>query len=127
MELCQGKVRLEVRMRFFTRGWWAWNRLPRAVARPRAAGVQGASGLVNVLRHKVRLLSGSVWSQESDLMVLMKRPSSVAFSDAACWSWLYIGVNLGTFYLALSFTASFQKNSHCLLMVSMDAVSSAWG
>jgi len=31
MELCQGKVRLGVRDRFFTRGQWAWNRLPRAV------------------------------------------------------------------------------------------------
>ena len=31
MELCQGKVRLGVRDRFFTRGQWARNRLPRAV------------------------------------------------------------------------------------------------
>ena len=31
MELCQGRGRLGVRKRFFTRGWWAWNGLPRAV------------------------------------------------------------------------------------------------
>jgi len=31
MELHQGTVRLGVRKRLFTRGWWAWNRLTRAV------------------------------------------------------------------------------------------------
>jgi len=29
MGLCQGRV--GIRERFFTKGWWAWNRLPRAV------------------------------------------------------------------------------------------------
>jgi len=29
---CDGRVRLGARERFFTRRWWAWNRLPRAVA-----------------------------------------------------------------------------------------------
>jgi len=31
MELHQGRVRLDKRQRFFTRGQWAWNRLLRAV------------------------------------------------------------------------------------------------
>ena len=26
------RARLSIRERFFTRGWWAWNRLPRAVS-----------------------------------------------------------------------------------------------
>ena len=33
IELHQRKDGLGVRERFFTRGWWAWNRLPRAVVR----------------------------------------------------------------------------------------------
>jgi len=31
MEMRPGRVRLGIRKRFFTRRWWAWNRLPRAV------------------------------------------------------------------------------------------------
>jgi len=31
MKLHQRRVRLSVRKRFFTRGWWAWNRLLRAM------------------------------------------------------------------------------------------------
>jgi len=31
MEMCQGKGRLGVRKGFFTKEWWAWNRLPMAV------------------------------------------------------------------------------------------------
>jgi len=46
MELCQGRVRLEIRKKFFTRGRWAWNRLPREVSGPctKPDGVQGVFG-----------------------------------------------------------------------------------
>ena len=44
MEQCQGKGRVGVRERFFTRVWWAWNRLPRDVSWPRAARAQDAKG-----------------------------------------------------------------------------------
>ena len=38
MELCQGRVRLGVRKRFFTRVWWAWNRLSRTVGTALSTG-----------------------------------------------------------------------------------------
>jgi len=44
MELHQEKVRLGVRERFFSRGWWAWNRLPRTVGTAPSVRVQGAFG-----------------------------------------------------------------------------------
>jgi len=31
MEMQQGRFRLDIRKRFWTRVWWAWNRLPRAL------------------------------------------------------------------------------------------------
>lgn len=31
MELCQRRSRLDIRKRFFIKGWWARNRLPRTV------------------------------------------------------------------------------------------------
>ena len=39
-----GEGQAGVRKRFFTRGRWAWNKLPRAVGTAPSAGVQGAFG-----------------------------------------------------------------------------------
>ena len=49
MELHQGKDRLGVRKRFFTRGWWAWNRLPRAVVT--VLSCQSSGSVRTVLSH----------------------------------------------------------------------------
>jgi len=43
-EMYQEKVRLGVRKMFFTRGWWAWNRLPRAVGTALSVRVKGVFG-----------------------------------------------------------------------------------
>ena len=43
MEL-SGEGQLGVRDKLCTRGWWAWNRQPRAVGTALSAGVQGAPG-----------------------------------------------------------------------------------
>ena len=51
MELCQGRGRLGVRRRFFTRGWWAWNRLPRAVGT--APGLEFKECLDTAVGHRV--------------------------------------------------------------------------
>lgn len=44
MGLHQGRFRLDIKKRFFTRRQWAQNRLPREVSQPQDARVQGAFG-----------------------------------------------------------------------------------
>ena len=44
MELRHGRIRSGVKKRFFTRGQWAWNRLPRAVVMAPSARDQAAFG-----------------------------------------------------------------------------------
>ena len=54
MELHQGKVRLGVRKRFFTRGQWAWNRLPRLVVMaPRGWGSRSIWMMLSDIRFKL--------------------------------------------------------------------------
>lgn len=38
VELCQGRVRMGARKRFFPRVWWAWNRLSRTVGTALSTG-----------------------------------------------------------------------------------------
>ena len=56
---------LHQKKRFFTRGQWAWNRLPRAVVMAPSARDQAAFGQWS-LRHRVWTSSGPVWSRELD-------------------------------------------------------------
>jgi len=44
MELRWEWDRLDTRKKFFTRGWWAWNKLPRAVGMDPRARVQEVWG-----------------------------------------------------------------------------------
>jgi len=54
VELCQGRVRLGVR-KFFNRVWWA----------------RAQEHLDYIFRHRACILSGPVWSQELELMILV--------------------------------------------------------
>jgi len=69
-ELCQWKVRLGIRNRFFTRRLWAWNRLLRAVVTAPNLLVYKES-LDNAFIHRVCILGGPEWSQELDLMMIL--------------------------------------------------------
>jgi len=69
MELCQGRVRLGVRNRCFTREWWAWNILLRAVIMAISCW-EFKEHLDNGLRYGVWILCGPLQSQELDSMIL---------------------------------------------------------
>jgi len=70
MELCQGRSRWVFRERFCTRGRWAWNSLPRAVALAlRLPGFKKCLG--NTFGHMLKFWNGSGWSKGLDLMVFI--------------------------------------------------------
>ena len=58
-----------VRDRGCTRGWWAWNGLPRAVGMAPSAGVQGSLGQHSQTRGLI--LVDAPWSQGLDSLVLV--------------------------------------------------------
>jgi len=66
-----------VRERICTRGWWAWNSLPRAVGTATSAGAQAALGQCS--QHGVWILDYLV-CQELDCMVLVRVPFNSAYS-----------------------------------------------
>ena len=65
MKLHWERSRINVRKRFFTKGWWAWNRLPRAVVM--APGCWS----LDTNKRRVWIFDSSVGSQELDTMTLM--------------------------------------------------------
>ena len=64
-----GEGQLRVRERVCTRGWWAWNGLPRAAGT--GPVLEFWECLDSALGHRVWILSGAVWSQELDSAVLV--------------------------------------------------------
>ena len=64
-----GEGQLGIRERGCTRGRWAWNGMHRAAGT--APVLEFKEHLDTALRHRIWILSGSVWSQGLDLMVLM--------------------------------------------------------
>lgn len=54
--------------RLFNRGWWPWDRLPRAAVTSPSM-LQFEECLDNILRHRVSNLGGPVWGQELGLIL----------------------------------------------------------
>lgn len=68
--MCQGRFGLDIRKRFFPRGWLGPEQAPQVmVTVPRLT--EPKKHLENTLRHRVGLLGRPVQGQQLDLMILV--------------------------------------------------------
>lgn len=82
MELCQGRVKSDIRVRFFTeRVIRYWNRFSRAVVMAPSLP-DFKKRLDNTARYKVRFLGGPLWNQELELMIRVGSSQLGIFYDS---------------------------------------------
>jgi len=67
-----GQVRLGVRGRFYTRAWWAWDRLSRGVVMDLSCQSSRSTWTTfSDLRHQIWIWGGPVWIQGLDSLILV--------------------------------------------------------
>lgn len=67
-----GQVRLGVRDRFYTRAWWAWDRLSRGVVMDLSCQSSRSTWTTfSDLRHQIWIWGGPVWIQGLDSLILV--------------------------------------------------------
>jgi len=93
MGLCQGRV--GIRERFFTKGWWAWNRLPRAVDAAQSCwssrcidwdGTATGSEFCLVLRGARSWIQWSLFTNQQDHLIQFIKPMIYFYVNLYCMS-----------------------------------------